>query len=381
MSDGMVIIGAGFAARQLIKNIRKLDTDVVITLIADDSGDEYNKPALSHVISQGQRAADLTRQTAGAFAEQFNLRLYPRTRITAIDAKRKILASDQRTWHYETLVLATGARALTPPVPGNDGMITLNSQGEFHRYEAQLRDAHRILVLGGGLIGCELAMDFCRAGKQVTLVDRAPALLSALMPAPLSAPLHHGLGAAGVSLLTGQQLVSVENTPAGQQVTLASGVRFTVDAVVSAIGLRPETALARQAGLAVNRGILVNRQLQTANPAIYALGDCAEIEGQVLPFLQPIQLSAMALAQHLAGRDVALTLPPMLVTIKTPLLPLQMAGQALRADLTWQVTTTARGMTALGYDDKQRLCAFVVSEEQTQQAFSLLRELHSAQVS
>ena len=93
------------------------------------------------------------------------------------------------------------------------------------------------------------------------------------------------------------------------------------------------------------------------------------------------QFPVSALAQHLAGRDVARALPPMLVTIKTPLLPLQMAGQALRADLTWQVTTTARGMTALGYDDKQRLCAFVVSEEQTQQAFSLLRELHSAQVS
>lgn len=380
MSDGMVIIGAGFAARQLVKNIRKLDSNVAITLIADDSGDEYNKPALSHVMSQGQRAADLTRQTAGDFAEQFNLRLYPRTRITAIDAKRKILASDQQTWQYDKLILATGARALTPPVPGNEGMITLNSQGEYHRYEAQLRDAHRILVLGGGLIGCELAMDFCRAGKQVTLVDRAPALLSALMPAPLSAPLHHALGAAGVSLLTGQQLVSVESSDAGQQVTLASGVRFTVDAVVSAIGLRPETALAQQAGLAVNRGILVNRQLQTADPAIYALGDCAEIDGHVLPFLQPIQLSAMTLAQHLTGRDVALTLPPMLITIKTPLLPLQMAGQALRADLTWQVTTTARGMTALGYDDKQRLCAFAVSEEQTQQAFGLLRELHSAYV-
>lgn len=88
MSRGIIIIGSGFAARQLVKNIRKHDANVPLTLIAADSMDEYNKPDLSHVISQSQRADDLTRQSAGEFAEQFNLRLFPHTWVTDIDCGR-----------------------------------------------------------------------------------------------------------------------------------------------------------------------------------------------------------------------------------------------------------------------------------------------------
>lgn len=90
---GIVIIGSGFAARQLVKNIRKQDATIALTLIAADSMDEYNKPDLSHVISQAQRADDLTRQSAGEFAEQFNLRLFPHTWITDIDADAHVVKS------------------------------------------------------------------------------------------------------------------------------------------------------------------------------------------------------------------------------------------------------------------------------------------------
>lgn len=111
MSNGIVIIGSGFAARQLVKNIRKQDASIPLTLIAADSMDEYNKPDLSHVISQGQRADDLTRQTAGEFAEQFNLRLFPHTWVTDIDAEAHVVKSQNNQWQYDKLVLATGASA------------------------------------------------------------------------------------------------------------------------------------------------------------------------------------------------------------------------------------------------------------------------------
>lgn len=118
MSNGIVIIGSGFAARQLVKNIRKQDATIPLTLIAADSMDEYNKPDLSHVISQGQRADDLTRQTAGEFAEQFNLHLFPQTWVTDIDAEARVVKSQNNQWQYDKLVLATGASAFVPPVPG-----------------------------------------------------------------------------------------------------------------------------------------------------------------------------------------------------------------------------------------------------------------------
>lgn len=107
MSNGIVIIGSGFAARQLVKNIRKQDASIPLTLIAADSMDEYNKPDLSHVISQGQRADDLTRQTAGEFAEQFNLLLFPQTWVTDIDAEARVVKSQNNQWQYDKLIVAS----------------------------------------------------------------------------------------------------------------------------------------------------------------------------------------------------------------------------------------------------------------------------------
>ncbi|EAA0615580.1 TPA: NADH:flavorubredoxin reductase NorW [Shigella flexneri] len=375
MSNGIVIIGSGFAARQLVKNIRKQDATIPLTLIAADSIDEYNKPDLSHVISQGQRTDDLTRQTAGEFAGQFNLRLFPHTWVTDIDAEAHVVKSQNNQWQYDKLVLATGASAFVPPVPGRELMLTLNSQQEYRACETQLRDARRVLIVGGGLIGSELAMDFCRAGKAVTLIDNAASILASLMPPEVSSRLQHRLTEMGVHLLLKSQLQGLEKTDSGILATLDHQRSIEVDAVIAATGLRPETALARRAGLTINRGVCVDSYLQTSNADIYALGDCAEINGQVLPFLQPIQLSGMVLAKNLLGNNTPLKLPAMLVKIKTPELPLHLAGETQRQDLRWQINTERQGMVARGVDDADQLRAFVVSEDRMKEAFVLLKTL------
>ena len=214
-----------------------------LTLIAADSMDEYNKPDLSHVISQNQRADDLTRQTAGAFAEQFNLRLFPYTWVTDIDANARLVKAKDKTWQYDKLVLATGASAFVPPVEGRELMVTLNSQQAYQASETELRDATRVMIVGGGLIGTELAMDFCRAGKSVTLVDHAASILSALMPAEVSSRLQHRLTDMGVHLLLKSQLQSLSKTGSGIRVTLDRSRSVEVDVVIAATGLRPETAV------------------------------------------------------------------------------------------------------------------------------------------
>ncbi|MGQ4644236.1 NADH:flavorubredoxin reductase NorW [Raoultella ornithinolytica] len=375
MSDGIVIIGSGFAARQLVKNIRKQDTHIPLTLIAADSMDEYNKPDLSHVVSRGQRADDLTLQTAGEFAEQYHLRLFPYTWVSDLDAAAKVVKSQDREWRYDKLVLATGAAPFIPPVPGHELMLTLNSQREYGAAQSQLHDAQRVLIVGGGLIGCELAMDFCRAGKAVTVVDNSASVLSALMPPEVSSRLQHRLTDMGVHLMLKTQLEGLEQTADGILVSLDRQRSVTVDAVVAAAGLRPETALARHAGLMIRRGVVVNSRLQTSDPAIYALGDCAEINGSVLPFLQPILLSAMCLAKNLLSQANELTLPPMLVKVKTPDLPLHLAGETQRDDLTWNLVAAKEGVVAKGVDAANQLRAFVVSEDRMKEAFALLKQL------
>ncbi|QFH72457.1 NADH:flavorubredoxin reductase NorW [Atlantibacter subterraneus] len=375
MSHGIVIIGSGFAARQLVKNLRKQDSQVAISVIAADSIDEYNKPDLSHVISLGQRADEMTRQSAGEFAEQYNVRLFPYTWIKEIDAQARVVKSTDHQWCYDKLVLATGASAFIPPVAGRELMLTLNSQLEYRACESQLFDARRVLIVGGGLIGSELAMDFTRAGKSVTLVDNAASILASLMPPEVSSRLQHRLTDMGVHLLLKSQLQSLEQTARGIRATFDRDRHVEVDAVISATGLRPETALARSAGVEVNRGIVVDSTLKSSNPDIYALGDCAEIDGQLLPFLQPIQISAMTLAKNLLGGNAPLKLPAMLVKVKTPELPLHLAGETRRSDLNWQISTEAQGMVAKGVDAEGQLRAFVVSEDKMKEAFALLKAL------
>lgn len=231
------------------------------------------------------------------------------------------------------------------------------------------------MILGGGLIGSELAMDFCRAGKQVIVVDNSPSLLASLMPAEVSSRLQHRLNQMGVELVFNQCLASLSETSQGINAQLSNGRIIDVDAVVAAIGLRPNVGLAQHAGLTVNLGIVVNRQLQTSDANIYALGDCAEIDGKVLPFLQPIQFSAMTLAKNLLGAQDGLVLPAMLVKVKTPELPLHLAGETQRTDLCWQITAEPQGLVAKGYDKAQQLKAFIVSEAHMKLAFGLLREL------
>lgn len=375
MNDGIVIIGSGFAARQLVKSIRRLDPHVPLTLIASDSIDEYNKPDLSHVISRGQQAGDLTLQRAAEFAGQYQLQIFPHVRVTAIDRENRTVKSADRSWRYDRLVLATGARAVVPPVSGHPLMLTLNSQQEYQAARQQLTDARRVLIVGGGLIGCELAMDFRRAGKSVSVLDNNASLLASLMPPEVSSRLQYQLIRSGVRLLLNRKLEALTVCDSGIRAVLADRHEITVDAVVAAAGLRPETALAHSAGVEIGRGIKVNHKLQTSDAHIFALGDCAEIEGALLTFLQPIVLSAAVLAKTLLDMQAELKLPPMLVKIKTPDLPMQLAGNSQRADLCWHIASSAEGMIARGVDGSGKLQAFVVSEGQMKEAFALLKTL------
>lgn len=377
MNPGILIVGSGFAARQLVKHLRRQDGEIPIRLIAADSCDEYNKPELSYAISQQQTADALTRQTSGSFAEQFQLALHPDTCINGIDSQQKRVHSGEQCWPYDKLVLAVGASAIVPKIPGHELMLTLNSQQEYRENQETLLRAQRVLILGGGLIGCELAMDMQRAGKQVTLVDRAGSLLSALMPIEAASRLQYCLQHMGVELLLNQQITELSSQESGLRVTLNNGRTLWVDAAIASVGLQPNLGLARQAGLQVNRGIQVNNRLQTSMADVYALGDCVEIGGRLLPFLQPIQFSAMTLAKNLLGATEEVKLPAMLVKVKTPNLPLHLAGETHRQDLSWSITAEQQGMIAKGFDRQRRLRAFIVSEEHMKLAFSLLKELNA----
>ncbi|WP_076414384.1 NADH:flavorubredoxin reductase NorW [Shewanella sp. UCD-KL12] len=377
MSLPIVIIGSGFAAYQLVKTLRRQNTEQAITVITASGGDDYAKPDLSHVFTKAQSANDLIKMSADDFAKTYGITLIRHSRVERIDAIQKTLRCNGESIAYRQLILATGAKSLVPPFKGDavGRIITLNGLEDYAASQGELEKAQSVLVIGAGLIGTEIAMDLASAGKQVILTDRSEALLPSLLPDFVSAQLYQSLGNQGVTMALNTQVESMRQDEEAIAIRLESGQEYRVDAVVCAVGLRPNIGLAAEAGLKTNRGIVVDRQLRTSNPYIFALGDCAEIEGNVLAYLQPILLSANALAKTLLGQDSDVALPSMMVKIKTPRLPMQLSGRTASADASWQVSASRDGMTARALDDEQQLIGFVVTGSHMKQGFSLLREL------
>jgi len=381
MIDGneksVIIIGSGFAAYQLVKSIRRTSAEQAIIIITAGSGDDYVKPELSHVFSKKLTAQDMVKQSSADFAAEYNITLMNNTYVDKINRLEKTVSCKGIEIAYENLVLATGAQSFVPLVEGDGAkdIITLNSLDEYQQSQDKLTEAKSVLVVGAGLVGTEIAMDLAIADYKVILSDRADVLLPSLLPEFISSPLYQTMRRQGVELQLGNELSKMTTTATGIAVSFKNGHTANVDAVLCAAGLKPNTVLASQAGLAVNRGIVVNKQLATNDPHIFAIGDCAEIDGKHLAFLQPIILSANALAKTLCGSTTGVVLPAMLVKVKTPLYPIQLSGNTTASDACWQVELTTTGMTAKAYDSEGQLIGFVVTQANMPEAFKLLRLL------
>ena len=349
MSQSLIIVGAGLAGWTTAREFRKLDTTMPVFLVTADSGDFYAKPSLSNAFAQGRLPAQLVSTPAAKMAETLNVTLLAHTRVEAIDTAAQTLsvrnAGGLQTLAYRDLVLATGAQAIRVPVQGDaaDAVMSINSLDDFAAFHARLQaDAEspgaplrEVLIMGAGLIGCEFANDLAQAGMRVRVVDPGPRPLAALLPPEASAALQSALEALGVQFDFDCTVRAVDQAAGQLQVTLTTGESVPADAVLSAIGLRADTALAQAAGLLVDRAIVVNTFLQTSAAHIYALGDCAQyasapsllsMHGSTLPYVMPIMSAARALAATLAGTPTALAFALMPVSVKTPALPLVVAA-------------------------------------------------------
>lgn len=379
MSAPIVIIGSGFAAYQLIKNLRRQETALPIQVFTADEGDEYNKPDLSHVFTKQHSADELVQLSGAEFAKQYQVELFANTWVERVDTKAQCIYVEGQAYPYSKLVFATGARAFVPPIEGNgaSSVITLNSLSEYRRSQQQIDAANHVLIMGGGLIGVELAMDLRASSKQVTVVEPNSHLLSNLVPDFVALRLEEQLRSDGIALQLLSRVENITLTDGGVVVTTSLDQDDSVDCVISAAGLRPNTELAREAGINVRRGIVVDKQLRTSSKHVYALGDCAEIDGKVMAYLQPIVLSANTLAKQLLNQESQLSLPPMMVKVKTPSYPIQIGGQVSDA-VAWKVEYEKQGVMAEAYDDNNRMVGFVVTSDKVDQAFPLLRTVSSA---
>lgn len=267
----IIVLGSGMAGYTVIRELRKLNTEIPITLISNDNGDYYSKPMLSNAFAQKKVAASLVQTSAADMARQLNVRLIAHTEVKSIDRTKKTLETTAGAYEYDKLVLALGADPIRIPLQGDaaDTVLSVNNLTDYARLRVALNNIKSVAIMGGGLIGCEFANDFATAGFKVNVIDPGAYPLSGLLPEPAGKQLMEPLNKLGVVWHFGTSVQKVDSSGKGYLLALANGQTLSADLVLSAVGLRPRIQLAREAGLAVNRGIVVNGQLRSSDESIF----------------------------------------------------------------------------------------------------------------
>lgn len=374
----IVIIGTGLGGYNTAKELRKRDTDTPLTLITADSGRSYSKPMLSTGYRKEQTPADLVQGEPEAMAEQLDARVITGTPVEAIDRDASaVRLAGGETVPYDRLVLAMGADTFTPPVDGDAAgdIFQVNDLDQYERFREAAADARGVLIMGGGLIGCEFANDLREADYQVDMVFPEPLPLPRLLPERPAQALHEALTELGATLHTGVTVEAVNRSGDGLTATLSDGGTLEADLVLAAIGLKPRTALAEAAGLEVGQGIRVDRTLATSDPAIFALGDCAEVEGWVLPYVAPLTNAARALGQTLAGEVTPVNYPVMPVTVKTSCCQVVAWPPEPEAEGEWRFDGEGRDLRGEFRDAEGNLLGFALTGKRIKERMPLTKEM------
>ena len=377
MNAPVVIVGTGLAGYNLAREFRKLDSETPLLLITSDDGRSYSKPMLSTGFGKNKEADGLSMATPEAMAEQLKAQVRIHTRISGIDPGHKQLWIGEEAVPYRDLVLAWGAQTVQVPVEGDaqDAIFPINDLEDYARFRAAAAGKRRVLILGAGLIGCEFANDLIAGGYEVDLVAPCEQVMPTLLHPAAAAAVQAGLESLGARFHLGPVLTRLQRTDSGLEAHLSDGSVVPCDVVVSAIGLRPRIDMAAAAGIKVNRGVEVDRHLKTSHSHIYALGDCAEVDGLNLLYVMPLMSCARALAQTLAGNPTAVSYGAMPITVKTPVCPLVVSPVPRGDEGVWTVEGQGADIKALCRDADGKLLGYALTGEAVREKLALNKEL------
>lgn len=378
MSNPIVIVGAGLAGYNLARELRKADPEAPIVIVSRDAAGFYSKPMLSNALAGKKTAASLVMKAAEKMAEELKARVLSRTSVEQVDAaSRTVTLSTGEVLAYRDLVLALGADQIRLPLQGDAAqtVVSVNDLEDFAAFADALdkgpagEPVKRVSILGAGLIGCEFANDLLHRDITATVFDIADRPLARLLPEAASARLQKALEAGGTVFKLGTSVTAVDRAEGALRLTLSDGSQLETDLVVSAIGLKPRTGLAQLAGAEIARGVRVDREMATSVPHVYALGDCAEVESLLLPYVMPLMQQARALAATLAGKRTAVAYPAMPVMVKTPACPTVVCPPSAGAEGSWQVVETDESLEArfVSATEPERMLGFVLQGKATAQ--------------
>ena len=305
MSEPLVIVGNGMAAARLVDELAKVALGrYAIAVVGDEPRLAYNRVLLSSVLAGETASHDIELRPASWWRDR-GVTLKYGCVATEIDVgRRELKIANEESLAFSKLVLATGSSPLRLNVPGAElaGVHTFRDTRDVDLLLTLAAQKKRVVVVGGGLLGLEAAYGLARAGAPVTLLHLMDRLMERQLDSPAAALLKSLVERKGITVLLGANTARIHGERCVEGIELADGRLIEADAVIFAAGIRPNVALAKEAGIPVNRGIVVDDVLQTGVPGIFALGECAEHRGICYGLVEPAYEQARVLARHLAGR-------------------------------------------------------------------------------
>jgi nitrite reductase (NADH) large subunit len=308
VSEPLVIVGNGMAAARLIDELVKSSLGrYAIAVIGEEPRLAYNRVLLSSVLAGETGSHEIELKPASWWRER-GVTLKYGCRATEIDVgRRELRIENEESIEFSKLVLATGSTPLRLNVPGADlpGVNTFRDTRDVDLLLTLAAQRKRVVVVGGGLLGLEAAYGLAKAGAPVTLLHLMDRLMERQLDAPAAQLLKSLVERKGINILLNASTARILGDSKVEGVELADGRQIEADAVIFAAGIRPNVALAAEAGLKINRGIVVDDVMQTSSEGIFALGECAEHRGICYGLVEPAYEQARMLARHLAGREAA----------------------------------------------------------------------------
>jgi len=308
LSEPLVIVGNGMAAARLVDELVKSSLGrYAIAVIGEEPRLAYNRVLLSSVLAGETGSHEIELKPASWWRER-GVTLKYGSRATEIDiGRRELKIENDESIEFSKLVLATGSTPLRLNVPGADlaGVNTFRDTRDVDLLLTLAAQKKRVVVVGGGLLGLEAAYGLAKAGAPVTLVHLMDRLMERQLDAPAAQLLKSLVERKGISILLNASTARILGEEKVEGVELTDGRHIDADAVIFAAGIRPNVALAGEAGLKVNRGIVIDDVMQTSVDGIFALGECAEHRGICYGLVEPAYEQARVLARHLAGRKAS----------------------------------------------------------------------------
>ncbi|MEO9897308.1 MAG: nitrite reductase large subunit NirB [Paracoccaceae bacterium] len=334
MTQKLVVIGAGMASGRVLEHLTENAPDAFdITLFNAEPRGNYNRIMLSPVLS-GEKTYEEIVTHDDIWYGQRNVTCRFDEHVVEIDTEMKIVAGENGAVPYDKLLIATGSAPFIIPVSGKDleGVITYRDLDDTNAMINASGTGGNAVVIGGGLLGLEAAAGLAERGMNVTVVHLMGHLMERQLDEAAGYLLRKDLEKRGITVLTQASTKAILGETKVEAVLLEDGQTLPTDLVVMAVGIRPETRLATDAGLTVARGIEVNAQLQTSNPDVYAVGECVEFDGHLFGLVAPLYDQAKTVAQSLLGEQDAFVVKELATKLKVTGCDLFSAGDFSQAD-------------------------------------------------